>query len=90
MRKEIFHLSDVIDKNLQKVFNIDFLFLLELKMLIVVGCKPLPLIALVLNQCIDDLLHKILQLVNQSGTVVVTHRDPALSVPIILSPDSFK
>jgi hypothetical protein len=90
VRKEIFHLSDVIDKNLQKVFNIDFLFLLELKMLIVVGCKSLPLIALVLNQCIDDLLHKILQLVNQSGAVVVTHRDPALSVPIILSPDSFK
>ena len=90
MRKEIFHLSDVIYKDLQEMLNIDFLLLFELKMLVVVRCEALPFVPLVLNQRIDNLFNQILKLVNEPIPVVITHRDPALSVPIIFSPYRFK
>ena len=72
------------------MLNIDFLLLFELKMLVVVGCEPLPLVSFVLNQRVNNLLDQILKLVNQPVPVVITHSDPALSVPIILSPYRFK
>lgn len=90
MRKEIFHLCNIIHKDLQKMLDIDLLFLLELKVLVVVRCETLSLITLVLNQGIDDLLNEVLQLVYQPVTVIVTHCDTSLPVSIVFRSYGFK
>ncbi len=90
MREEVLHLSDVIDKNLQEMFNVNLLLLFQVKVLEVLRGESLALVRLELYKGVDNLSDQRLQLVDETTAIVVTHSDPALPVFVTLSPDGLE
>ena len=90
MREEVLHLSDVIDKNLQEMFNVNLLLLFQVKVLEVLRGESLALVRLELYKGVDNLSDQRLQLVDETTAVVVTHSDPALPILVTLSPDGLE
>lgn len=90
MREEVLHLSDVIDKNLQEMFNVNLLLLFQVKVLEVLRSESLALVRLELYKGVDNLSDQRLQLVDETTAVVVTHSDPALPVLVTFSPDGLE
>ena len=90
MREEVLHLSDVIDKNLQEMFNVNLLLLFQVKVLEVLRGESLALVRLELYKGVDNLSDQRLQLVDETTAVVVTHSDPTLPVLVTFSPDGLE